>query len=81
MCLAQGAKGSSYIVKSIELNDAAKRRLEVLGLVNGTIVQILTRKHNSAMVIKVRGTRFAIGKEFATGINVEYLSERGEHIK
>ena len=42
-----------------------------MAMVQGTSVQILTRKRGSAMVIKVRGTRFAIGKEFAMGINVE----------
>ena len=71
MSLADGTVGSSYIVKNICLDEAAKRRLEVLGMVQGTSVQILTRKRGSAMGRKVRGTRFAIGKEFAMGINVE----------
>ena len=42
-----------------------------IGTVQGTSVPKLTRKRGYAMVIKVRGTRFAIGKEFAMGINVE----------
>ena len=70
MCLADGKVKDSYIVEDIHLEEAAKRRLEVLGMVKGTAVQILTRKHGAAMVIKVRGTRFAIGKAFAEGINV-----------
>ena len=71
MCLADGNVGNSYIVRNISLDEEAKRRLEVLGMVQGTPVQILTRKRSSAMVIKVRGTRFAIGKEFTKGINVD----------
>ncbi len=71
MYLAEGKVNQSYIVDKIFLEDAAKRRLEVLGMVKGTSVTIMTRKHNAAMVIKVRGTRFAIGKEFAEGIQVE----------
>lgn len=80
MCLAQGSVGMSYIVDNIELGEAAKRRLEVLGLVKGTSVQIMTRKKNSAMVIKVRGTRFAIGREFAEGINVGMTNEESRNI-
>ncbi len=70
MCLSEGTVGGSYVVENICLDEAATRRLEVLGMVNGTPVEILTRKRKSAMVIKVRGTRFAIGKEFADGIKV-----------
>ncbi len=71
MYLSEGIINNSYIVKNIYLDEAAKRRLEVLGMVGGTPLEILTRKKNAAMIVKVRGTRFAIGREFAQGIEVE----------
>ena len=70
MRLKDCRKGVSYTVSDIRVPDASKHRLEVLGMVNGTEIKIMTRKRSSAMVIKVRGSRFAIGREFAEGIFV-----------
>lgn len=71
MTLLRGKIGSSYIVEDIDLEPSIKRRLEMLGLTNGTKVEILNSKKNGSIIIKVRGTRFAIGKEIASGIVVE----------
>ncbi len=60
---------SSYIISKIELEDIVKHRLEILGMTEGARVFVATRA-NDAIIIKVRGTKFALGKEFAKGIKV-----------
>lgn len=71
MTLLRGNIGSSYIVRDIKLEISIKRRLEMLGLTNGTVVEILNSKKNGSIIIKIRGTRFAIGRKIANGIVVE----------
>lgn len=71
MTLYDGKKGGTYTVSGIELEEKEKRRLEILGLTHHSEVKILNAKKNGSMIIKVRGTRFAIGKKFALGIKTE----------
>lgn len=78
MGLAEGKKGFTYKVLKIELDEAVVRRLEMLGMTIHSHVTILNRKRSGTMIISVRGTRFAIGKEFAKGIFVEETEERVE---
>lgn len=71
MTLRAGKIGSEYEVKDIQLEDRIKRRLQMLGLTEGTGVRILNNKRSGSIIMKVRGTRFAIGKQIAEGILVE----------
>ena len=48
-----------------------KRRLQMLGMTKGTEVRILNNKKSGSIIMKVRGTRFAIGRRIAEGILVE----------
>ena len=71
MTLYDGRKGETYIASNITLDETEKRRLEILGLTHNAQVKILNMKKNGTMIIKVRGSRFAIGKKFAQGIETE----------
>ena len=71
MTLHEGIPGSTYVVESMELNDKVGRRLEALGMIRGTKLEVLNRKKNGTMIFKVRGTRLAIGKEISAGIFVK----------
>lgn len=71
MTLRQGTIGSRYEVKEIQLEDKVKRRLQMLGLTKGTAVWVLNNKKSGSVIMKVRGTRFAIGRRIAEGILVE----------
>ena len=71
MTLVDAIPGSKYIVESMELNEKVGRRLEALGLIHGTKLEVLNRKKNGTMIFKVRGTRLAIGKEISAGILVK----------
>ena len=68
MTLAKGKIGSKYLVKEIQLEANIMRRLQMLGLTQGTVVEMLNRTSNGAVIFKVRGTRFAIGRNVADGI-------------
>ena len=70
MSLVEGNKGEEYIVRSIQLETAVKRRLQMLGLTDGSKVKIINRKRSGSMIVGIRGTRFAIGRRFAAGILV-----------
>lgn len=71
MTLVDAVPGSEYIVESMEVNEKVGRRLEALGLIHGTKLEVLNRKKNGTMIFKVRGTRLAIGKEISAGILVK----------
>lgn len=70
MTLQEGNAGSHYVVKKLDLPVELERRLEALGLIEGTSVDVLRKKHHGAMVIKVRGTRFAVGLGISTRITI-----------
>lgn len=71
MTLAQAKIGRQYTIRNIWLQEAIARRLQMLGMTPGTGISVLNNKRSGSMIIKVRGTRFALGKRFAQGIEVE----------
>lgn len=70
MTLQEGTAGSQYLVKRMELPVELERRLEALGLITGSKVSVMKKKRRGAMIIKVRGTRFAIGNGISSNIVV-----------
>ena len=70
MKISEGKIGKTYIVKGIELGLEVKRRFEILGMTVNSAVEIVNSKRSGTKIIKVRGTRFAIGRKFAEGIEV-----------
>lgn len=71
MNLKDAEIGDKVIIKCINLEQSVKRRFEVLGMTVGSSVSIINRKKSGTMIINIRGTRFAIGKDFAKGIDCE----------
>lgn len=63
----------NYRITSVQEQEKIQRRLEALGILEGTKVVVLNRKNNGSTIIKVRGTRWALGNEIAEGIEVEEL--------
>lgn len=70
MKLIKAKTGGKYRVNLINLEKELSMRLETLGLTNGTFVEAINKKNYGAMVVKIRGTRFAVGKNIAEGIDV-----------
>lgn len=76
MKLIEGCMGVTYVVESVELPVQMERRLQALGMTEGTSVTVMNKKKRGAMVIKVRGTRFAIGKMIGENIKIREVSDR-----
>lgn len=70
MTLYEGEKGKSYSVQELFMEEVLMRRLQALGLNEGTKVKILNRKRDGALILYVRGTRLAVGKHISTNIEV-----------
>lgn len=76
MTLQEGCAGEVYTVKSLELPIKLERRLEALGLIEGAEISVLRKKRRGAMIVKVRGTRFAVGFGISSHIAVEKGGEQ-----
>lgn len=73
MNVSQAQKGRTYLVKKVNLEGNIERRLEMLGMTDQVKLMVLNKKNQGAVIIKVRGTRFAIGKEIADAIEIEEI--------
>ena len=62
--------GRQYRVVSVRINEKVTRRLEALGVNEGKEVSLLNKKGSGSVIIKVRGTRLALGKKLSEGITV-----------
>ena len=71
MKLNEGISGCSYSIKKLSLPLRLTLRLEVLGMTGGTDVLVMNNKSHGTMIIKIRGTRFALGKGITENIEVE----------
>lgn len=77
MRLNEGVIGSNYMVKGVLVDDKITRRLEALGVNEKTPVLILNKKRSGSLIIKVRGTRLALGKKIADGIEIGEVPAHG----
>ena len=62
--------GGRYVVAGVQVDEGITRRLEALGVDEGTPVNILNKKGSGSVIIKVRGTRLALGRRLSEGITV-----------
>lgn len=81
MILRDGKTGEGYQVEDIRLEEKVKRRLQILGLTQGTRVEILNQKKSGTLIIKVRGTRFAVGRQIAEGVQVNAGQDEGRSVR
>ncbi|MCI5597274.1 MAG: FeoA domain-containing protein [Lachnospiraceae bacterium] len=71
MRLKDGKDGADYEVVTMTLPLDTERRLEVLGLTEGSHVLIMNNKKRGAIIVKIRGSRFALGQKIAENITVK----------
>ena len=76
MTLLETKTAQWYQVEEIHEWENVQRRLEALGILEGTRVQVLNQKRNGSTIIRVRGTRWALGKEIAGGSEVKEYHEQ-----
>ena len=70
MTLDRMPAGETCQVTGMELPQQVGHRLEALGLTVGTKVSVLGSKDKGTMILKVRGTRFAMGRGITSRIEV-----------
>ena len=76
MTLADGKIEKDYIVEKVNLPLTLEKRMESLGMTIGSKVTLVHQKRNKTSVILIRGTKFAIGRDVASNIDVrEALDE------
>ena len=78
MYLKDAHVGETRIVESMELPFELEHRLEALGMTTGTPVSVLERKGKGIMIIRLRGTRFALGSNITRSIRVKGDEEHAE---
>lgn len=71
MQLKDAQIGQTCVVEQINLPFQLERRLEALGMTGGTPISILNRKGKGILIIKLRGTRFALGYNITKNIQVK----------
>ena len=72
MLLGDAEKNRKFVVAKIALADEDRARLWELGVSVGTKAEKESASPFGATVITAGGTRIAIGKEAARGIEIEY---------
>lgn len=70
MFLCDGAVGETYSVQQIDLPATIERRLEALGMTKDTKVSVLKSKGKGILIIRLRGTRIALGRNITKNILV-----------
>ncbi len=71
MDLKDAQIGHVYRVLDISLPMNLERRLEALGMTKDTHITVQYRKGKGILIIKLRGTRFALGLNITKNIKVE----------
>ena len=64
-----------YTVENIFIENPISRRLEALGINEGTPVSVLSRKKSGALIVKIRGTRLALGKHITSNIEIKEVKK------
>ena len=76
MTLYEAEKGRSYCIEGLFVEPGITRRLQALGLNEGTTVKVLNRKRRGALIIQGGGTRLALGKHISSSIEIRESEEK-----
>ena len=74
MNLKDAKNEKEYIVEKSMLKQPQKRRLEAMGLIEGTNIRKINEALDGSVIFMVRGTRLAISEELANDILVRDLT-------
>lgn len=73
LTLDKTEKNTLYRVVEIKSDEAVKKRLSELGLIEGTLIsRILTAPSGDPSAYLIRGAQIALRNEHAKGVTVEY---------
>lgn len=72
--LDKGVIGQYYRVVSLEgLEESVARRLESVGMTQGSVICVLNNKSHGTDIIRLRETRWALGRSITSCIQVRHL--------
>ena len=80
MYLSEARVGKNYTVEKIDLPFETERRLEALGMTDKAPVSVINRKGKGILIIKLRGTRFALGYNITKNITIEEAETTNETV-
>lgn len=75
MLLKDVNTGQNCIIESINLPFQMEQRLHALGMTKDTAISVLNRKGKGIMIIKLRGTRLALGYNMTKNIAVKKVGD------
>lgn len=70
IALSKGKIHNQYTIESMDLPMNIEKRLEALGMTHGTKLSVLNSKSGGVLIVKIRGTRFALGRNITKNICV-----------
>jgi ferrous iron transport protein A len=76
MTLNLSLKGKKYIVKNIELKREINSRLEAIGMTKNSEITVFSNNNRGTVIIKIRGSRYAIGRGISKNITIVEKDER-----
>jgi ferrous iron transport protein A len=65
--------GDKIMIKNMESDPKVKKRLQDMGLTNGSMLRMISNYSDDAYIVKIRGSKVVIGKDIAEKISVELL--------
>lgn len=72
--LDKGVIGQYYQVMSLEaLGESVARRLESVGMTRGSVICVLNNKSHGTDIIRLRETRWALGRSITSCVKVRHL--------
>lgn len=79
MQLSEGLVGHSYTTGEITTDAVIAGRLRALGIKERTSITIMSKKHSGTVIVKVRGTRLAMGSGISGRIEVKEALADADH--
>lgn len=67
--------GQNCIIENINLPFQMEQRLQALGMTKDTTISVLNRKGKGIMIVKLRGTRLALGYNMTKNIAVKKVGD------
>ena len=74
MTLDMARIGKTYEVEAVDLPLELDIRLEALRMTKGTDIDVMNAKEHGTLIIKLRGTRFALGSGISSHIQVKEVA-------
>ena len=73
MLLSQMEKRQHCLICKLNLEESLAHRLEALGMTEHSKLEVVNRKGKGTLIIKLRGSQYALGEDITENIEVEKI--------